>query len=90
MSIRSAAGAGIAAALACAAVAAPAAGAPMVKARDACDPATFNAVLGDGACVGGGDVPFDAFIDRLIRTGDQPLWRFTPGVPRSLRAKRSR
>jgi plastocyanin len=79
MSIRRITGAGIAAALACAAVAAPAAGAPMVKVRDACDPATFNAVLGAGACVGGGNVTFDAFIDRLIRTGDHPLWRFTPG-----------
>jgi len=79
MSIRSAAGAGIAATLACAAFAAPAAGAPMVKARDACDPATFNAVLGAGACVDGGNVTFDAFIDRLIRSGDHPLWRFTPG-----------
>jgi hypothetical protein len=79
MSIRRAAGVGIAAALACAAMAVPAAGAPMVKLRDACDPATFNAALGDGACVGGGNVTFDSFIDRLIRTGDHPLWRFTPG-----------
>jgi hypothetical protein len=78
MSIRSAAGAAIAAALACAAAAAPAASAPMVKVRDACDPATFNAALGAGACVGGGNVTFDDFIDRLIRTGDQPLWSFTP------------
>jgi plastocyanin len=79
MSKRTAAGSGIAAVLMCAVVATPAAGAPMVKARDACDPATFNAVLGADACVGGGNVTFDAFIDRLSRTGDHPLWRFTPG-----------
>jgi plastocyanin len=79
MSLRRAAGSGIAVVLACAAVAAPAAGAPMMKMRDACDPATFNAVLGADACVGGGNVTFDAFIDRLIRTGDHPPWRFTPG-----------
>ena len=79
MSIRRAARCGVAAVLTCAAVAAPAAGAPMLKARDACDPATFNAVLGAGACADGGNVTFDAFIDRLIRTGDHPLWRFTPG-----------
>jgi hypothetical protein len=79
MSIRRTAGSGIAVVLAWAAVAAPAAAAPMVKLRDACDPATFNAVLGEGACVEGGNVAFDAFIDRLIRTGDHPLWRFTPG-----------
>jgi hypothetical protein len=78
MWIRRAAGAGVAA-LACAAFALPAAAAPMVHVRDACDPATFNAVLGDDACVDGGNVTFDAFIDRLIRTGDHPLWRFTPG-----------
>jgi hypothetical protein len=50
----------------------------MVKVRDACDPATFDAVLGAGACVDGGNVSFDSFIDRLLRTGDHPLWRFTP------------
>jgi hypothetical protein len=79
MSIRRAAGCGVAAVLTCAVLVAPAARAPMVKARDACDPATFNAVLGAGACVDGGNVTFDAFIDRLIRTGDHPLRRFTPG-----------
>jgi plastocyanin len=79
MSVPRAAGSGIAALLACAVLAAPAAGAPMVKMRDACDPATFNAVLGAGACIDGGNVTFDAFIERLIRTGDHPLWRFTPG-----------
>jgi hypothetical protein len=79
MSIRRAAGSGIAVALACAVVAASAAAAPMVKVRDACDPATFNAALGPGTCIDGGNVTFDSFIDRLIRTGDHPLWRFTPG-----------
>ena len=79
MSVRGAAGSGIAVLLACAVLAAPAAGAPSVKMRDSCDPASFNAVLGAGACIDGGNVTFDAFIDRLIRTGDHPLWRFTPG-----------
>jgi plastocyanin len=78
MSIRSSVGAGVAVALICALVAAPASAAPMVKVRDACDPATFDAVLGEGACVDGGNVTFDSFIDRLVRTGDHPLWRFTP------------
>jgi plastocyanin len=79
MSIRRIAGSGMAAVLIYAVVAAPAASAPMVKARDACDPATFNAELGADACVDGGNVTFGSFIDRLIRTGDHPLWRFTPG-----------
>jgi plastocyanin len=78
MSIRRTAGAGLAGLLVCAAVAAPAAGAPMVKVRDACDPATFNAVLGEGACVDGGNVTFDELFSRLMRTGDHPLWSFTP------------
>lgn len=78
MSICRAAGAAIVA-LACVAVAPPAGAAPTVHVRDACDPATFNAVLGADACVDGGNVTFDSFIDRLIRTGDHPLWRFTPG-----------
>ena len=79
MSIRSAVGAAIAVGLTSAVVAASASAAPMVKVRDACDPATFDAVLGEGACVDGGNVTFDSFIDRLLRTGDHPLWRFTPG-----------
>ena len=78
MLARRAAGSGIAVLLLCAVLAAPATGAPVVKLRDACDPATFDAVLGAGACIDGGNVTFDAFIDRLIRTGDHPLWRFTP------------
>jgi hypothetical protein len=78
MSVRRAAGSAIAVLLVCAVLAAPVAGASVVKVRDACDPATFNAVLGAGACIDGGNVTFDAFIDRLIRTGDHPLWRFTP------------
>jgi hypothetical protein len=65
MSIRSSVGAGIVVGLLFAAPAASAA--PMVKARDACDPATFDAVLGAGACVDGGNVTFDSLIDRRSR-----------------------
>jgi plastocyanin len=50
-----------------------------VQILDACDPATFNAVLGDGACVRkGGGVTFERFINQLIRKGEAPSWRFSP------------
>jgi plastocyanin len=51
-----------------------------VQILDACDPATFNAALGDGACVRkGGGVKFETFIDQLIAKGEAPAWRFSPG-----------
>jgi hypothetical protein len=51
-----------------------------VQILDACDPATFNAALGDGACVRkGGGVKFDKFIDQLVTKGEAPAWRFSPG-----------
>jgi hypothetical protein len=50
-----------------------------VQILDACDPATFNAVLGDGACVRkGGGVKFEKFVDQLITKGEAPAWRFSP------------
>jgi plastocyanin len=50
-----------------------------VQILDACDPATFNAALGDGACVRpGGGVKFDKFIDQLLSKGEAPAWRFSP------------
>jgi plastocyanin len=50
-----------------------------VQILDACDPATFNAALGDGACVRkGGGVKFDTFIDQLLSQGEAPAWRFSP------------
>jgi hypothetical protein len=45
---------------------------------DDCDPATFNAVLGDGACVGNGHTTFDEFIEELAETQDAHAWRFQP------------
>jgi plastocyanin len=50
-----------------------------VQILDACDPETFNAALGDGACVRkGGGVKFDRFINQLITRGEAPAWRFAP------------
>jgi hypothetical protein len=45
---------------------------------DACDPETFNAVLGPGGCVRNGGVTFEKFIDQLTRMQRVPSWFFAP------------
>jgi plastocyanin len=47
---------------------------------DRCDPDSFNAVLGDGACVmRNGGVSFDTFLERVNpKDGGHQAWRFTP------------
>ena len=50
-----------------------------VQVRDNCDRPTFNAVLGDGACVRRGGLTFEKFIERLVRKGTVASWRFAPG-----------
>ena len=49
-----------------------------IRLLDDCDPATFNAVLGDGACVGNGHTTFDEFIAELAATQDAHKWRNQP------------
>ena len=46
--------------------------------HDSCDPASFNAVLGDGACVKPGSTTFEAFIAELASTQTARTWRFSP------------
>lgn len=53
-------------------------GANMVIIRDECDPATFNAALGPGACVRQGSVTFDRFMNELNTTQRVTLWQFVP------------
>jgi hypothetical protein len=48
----------------------------VVNMLDACDPTTFNAVIGDGACVREGGVTFSDFIAQLEAHGTAPAWRF--------------
>lgn len=45
---------------------------------DDCEPTSFNAVLGDGACVGNGHTTFDEFIAELEATQDAHKWRNQP------------
>ena len=45
---------------------------------DDCEPTSFNAVLGDGACIGKGHTTFAEFIAELEETGDVHTWRNQP------------
>ncbi len=46
--------------------------------RDKCDPATFNARLGAGTCVGNGNITFAQFIAELTEDQSVGAWRFSP------------
>lgn len=48
-----------------------------VQILDNCDPVSFNAFLGPGACVRGGGMSVDTFISKLSKGGAQS-WRFSP------------
>jgi hypothetical protein len=57
-----------------------ASGVRTVDVEDRCDPATFNAVLGDGSCVGDGNVTFAEFQEELNPAdGGHDAWRFNFG-----------
>jgi plastocyanin len=68
-------------ALALALLAAPAAfadGGREIRIRDKCDPATFNAALGPGACVGDGDVTFAELLATINPAdGGHDAWNFS-------------
>jgi plastocyanin len=50
-----------------------------VQMLDNCDPVTFNAALGDGACVRtGGGLTFDKLVARMMADGEVKAWRFSP------------
>ena len=49
-----------------------------IRLLDDCEPTTFNAVLGDGACIGNGHTTFDEFIAELAATQDAHKWRNQP------------
>jgi len=49
-----------------------------VNMQDACDPTTFDAVLGPGTCTRSGGVTFDDFIATLTRLGFVGPWHFAP------------
>jgi plastocyanin len=50
----------------------------MVNMVDACDPDTFNAVVGPGTCIRSGGMKFQLFIDTLTRLAFVGAWNFSP------------
>jgi plastocyanin len=50
-----------------------------VDMTDDCDPATFNAAIGPGTCVGGGETTFQDFVAQLRAQGSADGWAFDPG-----------
>jgi hypothetical protein len=82
--------AALVAAGACAAFAGPAAAAsgPSVKLYDDCDPATFDASVGPGTCVGDGETRFLDFIATVAAAKSHPDWRISPAA-RTIGAGRS-
>ena len=51
-----------------------------VNMLDDCDTATFDAVLGPGACTKDGGTTFQAFVAQLLATGGSPAWRNAPAA----------
>jgi hypothetical protein len=52
--------------------------AQVVQVRDDCDPATFNAAIGDGTCIGDGDTTFADFLAEVTAKQSAEQWRFNP------------
>ena len=50
----------------------------VIKVKDACDPASFNAALGDGACVRSSNKGGTVTFEELVVEGDIQKWAFSP------------
>ena len=50
----------------------------LIRLLDDCEPVSFNAVLGDGSCIGNGHTTFDEFIAELAATQDAHKWANQP------------
>jgi len=49
-----------------------------VRLRDDCEPVSFNAVLGPGACIGNGGTTIDEFNSELAQRGSVGAWKYNP------------
>lgn len=49
-----------------------------IRLLDDCEPVSFNAVLGEGTCIGNGHTTFEEFIAELEATQDVHKWRNQP------------
>jgi hypothetical protein len=52
----------------------------VVRIRDNCDPASFNAVIGPGTCTGGGQITFEHFIAEVTAAHKAGSWNFDPAA----------
>jgi hypothetical protein len=50
----------------------------LVRMQDQCNPATFNAAVGPGTCVGDGTVTFDHFVTEVTNAQKAGAWLFDP------------
>jgi len=50
----------------------------VIRIRDDCEPASFNAAVGSGTCVGNGNTTFQEFIAELQEDQVVGAWRFNP------------
>jgi hypothetical protein len=50
----------------------------VIRMQGPCDPASFNAVIGPGTCIGNGHITFDHFIKELTLTQKVGSWLFSP------------
>jgi plastocyanin len=54
----------------------------VIKVKDTCDPATFNAALGPGACVpikgDGGSTEFEELLEQVADDGKAEYYKFSP------------
>lgn len=49
-----------------------------VKLMDECDPTSFDANVGPGACLRNGGMKFDQFVSTLTRLQSVPAWKMAP------------
>jgi hypothetical protein len=56
-----------------------------IRIRDACDPKTFNKIIGPGTCIDGrhGTTKFEFFIEELTQDHFASGWRFNPQLKAS-------
>ncbi len=50
----------------------------VIRMQGPCDPATFNAAVGPGTCIGDGTITFDHFVQELTNTQKAGAWLFSP------------
>ena len=55
-------------------------GGQRIEIEDDCQPASFNSVIGPGACIGDGETSFGAFIAELQATQRAADWKFDPSM----------